>query len=134
MTRYRYRVVPAPAKGLKAKGLKGPDARFANAIEQLLNEMAADGWEYQRAETLPSDERQGLTGSHTVFRNLLVFRQPDLGVATAFDARALTAARSHRDETAETNETRPEDPDTASGSDSDADRSNDGSQADAPAR
>jgi hypothetical protein len=76
MTTYQYRVVPAPTKGLKAKGIKGPEARFSNAIEDLMNTMGAEGWEYQRAETLPSQERVGLTGSATQWRNVLVFRKP----------------------------------------------------------
>ena len=28
MSIYQYRVIPAPTKGLKAKGIKGPEARF----------------------------------------------------------------------------------------------------------
>lgn len=40
-----------------------------------MNDMGAQGWEYQRAETLPSIERSGLTGSTTEWRNLLVFRR-----------------------------------------------------------
>jgi hypothetical protein len=40
-----------------------------------MNELAAEGWEYQRAETLPSIERAGLTGSTTEWRNVLVFRR-----------------------------------------------------------
>lgn len=76
MSTYQYRVVPAPTKGLKAKGIKGPEARFSNTIEDLMNEMGTQGWEYQRAETLPSVERSGLTGSTTEWRNVLVFRKP----------------------------------------------------------
>lgn len=73
--KYEYKVVPAPAKGTKAKGVKTPEARFANSIELLMNDMAAEGWEYQRAELLPSEERSGLTGSTTNWRNVLVFRR-----------------------------------------------------------
>ena len=62
MSTYQYRVIPAPSKGLKAKGVKGPEARFSNTIEDLMNLMGSQGWEYQRAETLPSVERSGLTG------------------------------------------------------------------------
>lgn len=76
MTRFEYRVIPAPTKGQKAKGLRNADARFANAMEQLLNQMAADGWEYDRAEFLPNEERAGLTGSSKTWRNILVFRRP----------------------------------------------------------
>ena len=38
--------------------------------------MAANGWEYVRAETLPCEERSGLTGRTTVYHNVLVFRRP----------------------------------------------------------
>lgn len=75
MHRYEYKVVPAPAKGTKAKGVKTPEGRFALTIEQLLNQMGSDGWEFQRAELLPSDERSGLTGSVQNWRNVLVFRR-----------------------------------------------------------
>ncbi|MCR9085578.1 MAG: DUF4177 domain-containing protein [Rhodobacteraceae bacterium] len=75
MTRYEYRVVPAPTKGKKEKGAKSPEQRFAAAIEMSLNDEAGTGWEFLRAETLPSTERQGLTGSKTVYQTLLVFRR-----------------------------------------------------------
>ncbi|ETX15615.1 hypothetical protein OCH239_14320 [Roseivivax halodurans JCM 10272] len=79
MPTYEYKVLPAPAKGEKAKGVKGPEARFAHALERLMNEMAEGGWEYLRADTLPSEERQGLTSSTTVWRTLLVFRRESAG-------------------------------------------------------
>lgn len=75
MSRYEYKVVPAPQKGQKAKGIKTPEGRFALSVEAVLNEMAASGWEYLRAELLPSEERSGLTGSATNWRNVLVFRR-----------------------------------------------------------
>ncbi len=76
MTGYEYKVVPAPRKARKLKGVKTPEARFALVMQEVMNEHAAQGWEFQRAETLPVDERQGLTSSQTVFRDLLVFRRP----------------------------------------------------------
>jgi len=77
MQGYEYKVVPAPVRGEKVKGLKGTEARFAHTLTQLINQLAADGWEYQRAETLPCEERTGLTRSLTVLSvNLLVFRRP----------------------------------------------------------
>lgn len=75
MQRYEYKVVPAPQKGTKAKGVKTPEGRFATSIEQLLNTLGQEGWEYQRAELLPSEERTGLTGSTVNWRNVLVFRR-----------------------------------------------------------
>ena len=76
MPGYEYKVVPAPRKGQKSKGLRTPEARFAYALQQLMNELATDGWEYQRAETLPSLERSGLASSTKEWRHVLVFRRP----------------------------------------------------------
>ncbi|MCX7559371.1 DUF4177 domain-containing protein [Sulfitobacter sp. F26204] len=76
MPRYEYKVVPAPTKGLKAKGVKTAEGRFSHAIQELMNGLAGYGWEYQRAETLPSVERSGLTSNTTEWRNVLVFRRP----------------------------------------------------------
>lgn len=76
MTRYEYKVVPAPTKAGKAKGIKSAEGRFARTIEDVLNEMGAEGWEFQRAELLPSEERHGITRSATTnWRNVLVFRR-----------------------------------------------------------
>lgn len=76
MSRFEYKVVPAPVRGLKGRGIKGTPARFANALQSVMNEYGADGWEYQRTDTLPVEERQGLTGKTTTFQNMLVFRRP----------------------------------------------------------
>lgn len=72
---YEYKVVPAPKRGLKSKGIRGTEARFANALEQVMNEHAQSGWEYQRTDTLPAEEREGLMGRATVYQNLLIFRK-----------------------------------------------------------
>jgi len=89
MPHYEYKVVPAPTKGLKARGVKTPEARFANSVELVLNTLGTEGWEYLRAELLPSDERSGLTGSTTNWRNVLVFRRPVTTDADAFQPRLL---------------------------------------------
>lgn len=88
---FEYKVIPAPTKGRKAPGVKGAGPRFAHAIEEMMNEVAADGWEYHRSDILPSEERQGLTSSHTVYRSVLVFRRPlapQTTAETAPEARA----------------------------------------------
>ncbi|NOE34710.1 MULTISPECIES: DUF4177 domain-containing protein [unclassified Ruegeria] len=97
MQRYEYKVIPAPQKGVKAKGVKTAEGRFAVSVEQVLNQMGQDGWEYQRAELLPSEERAGLTGSTTNWRNVLVFRRvveedvdaPEIGTALDMDSTPL---------------------------------------------
>lgn len=75
MPKFEYQVVPAPRKGKSVRKIRGNDAKFANTISELMNEMAADGWEYQRAETLPCEERQGLTGKTVKYHSMLVFRR-----------------------------------------------------------
>ncbi|MFS4582655.1 DUF4177 domain-containing protein [Phaeobacter sp. C3_T13_0] len=89
MQAFEYKVVPAPAKGTKAKGVKTAEARFANSIDILLNEMAAEGWEYQRAELLPSEERSGLTSSTTNWRNVLIFRRALPSAAERLQSQAV---------------------------------------------
>lgn len=79
MAEYEYKVVPAPAKGRKAPGVKGAEARFAHGLEAVMNEMASEGWEYMRADVLPSEERQGLASTQTVYRSVLVFRRERSG-------------------------------------------------------
>jgi len=75
MQRYEFKVVPAPRRGDKARGIKTTEDRFAHTLTQVLNEMGRDGWDYVRADALPCDERVGLTGSRTTFQNMLVFRR-----------------------------------------------------------
>ncbi len=75
MPTLEYKVVPAPKRGTKARGVKATEDRFALALEDVMNAMATDGWEYQRTDTLPCEERVGLTGRTTVFQNMLVFRR-----------------------------------------------------------
>ena len=88
MQRFEYKVVPAPRKGEKIRGVKATEDRFALAIASLMNQLGADGWEYLRADSLPCDERVGLTGSKTTFQNMLIFRRPlGTGAETLPEAR-----------------------------------------------
>ena len=76
MTRYEYKVVPAPKRGEKARGVKGTEDRFALALTTLMNSLGRDGWEYVRADTLPCEERHGLAQRlSTSYQNMLVFRR-----------------------------------------------------------
>lgn len=76
MSGYEYKVVTAPRKGVAAKGIKGSEGKFANALSNVMNDLAVEGWEYQRSDTLPCDERQGLTGKTTKYHAMLIFRRP----------------------------------------------------------
>ncbi|GEM_PF-1474211 len=95
MSNYEYKVVPAPRKGLKGKGIKGAEGRFANALMTAMNELGAEGWEYQRSDTLPCDERSGMMGKSTTFQNMLVFRREvpvTAEVVETIDAEAAAVA------------------------------------------
>lgn len=76
MSIFEYKVIPAPFSGKRAKGVKGADGRFANALSESINELASAGWEYVRAESLPSVERKGLMRKRQeAYQNVLVFRR-----------------------------------------------------------
>jgi hypothetical protein len=75
MQRFEYKVIPAPKRGEKVRGVKTTEERFALALTMLMNELGAEGWDYVRADALPCEERVGLTGTKTTFQNVLVFRR-----------------------------------------------------------
>lgn len=72
---YEFKVVPAPRRGEKARGVKTTEERFALALTMMMNDLGREGWDYVRADTLPVDERSGLTGTKTIYHNMLVFRR-----------------------------------------------------------
>jgi len=76
MQRYEFKVVPAPRRGERARGVKTTEDRFALALTMLMNDFGAEGWDYVRSDALPCDERAGFTGTKTTVHNMLVFRRP----------------------------------------------------------
>lgn len=91
MQHYEYTVIPAPDRGSRAKGGKTPADRYAAALAGVLNQMAEDGWDYVRAETLPSDERSGIASRQTLWHNVLVFRRSLAAEAVVAPAPAAVA-------------------------------------------
>lgn len=91
MQRFEFKVIPAPRRGEKARGVKTTEERFALALTTLMNQLGAEGWDYVRADALPCEERAGLTGTKTTFQNVLVFRRliESLSAATPGSARLL---------------------------------------------
>ncbi|MFV1877022.1 DUF4177 domain-containing protein [Nioella sp.] len=92
MTRFEYKVVPAPNRGLRAKGVKRAEDRFALALSTVMNELGAEGWDYVRADILPTEERSGLASKQTVYHNMLVFRRTLEEPAEDTDSPALEEA------------------------------------------
>jgi hypothetical protein len=72
---YEFVVVPAPKKADRAEGLRTDADRMAKTLTELFNDMALDGWDYVRAETLPNDSSRDLTGTAPSTMTLLVFRR-----------------------------------------------------------
>ncbi len=76
MQHFEYKVVAAPRAAKKFKGVKGHPDRFARTIEEVIGEEAVNGWEYLRADTLPSDMKGGLMRKAAeVYQTLLIFRR-----------------------------------------------------------
>ena len=76
MDYFEYKVIPAPRRSVRVKGAKGVDGKFAATLEKMINELAAKGWQYLRAESLPTDERHGITRRKTEsYQNVLIFRR-----------------------------------------------------------
>jgi hypothetical protein len=97
--RWEYKVVAAPRRGVKAKGARTTNDRFANAMAEILNAEARQGWEYLRAESLPADEKPGfLKSSVEVYQSVLVFRREIAasGPAVAAPAAAGPALTAQR--------------------------------------
>ncbi|MGG7568512.1 hypothetical protein ACQ5SO_20345 [Rhodovulum sp. DZ06] len=76
MTRYEYKTVAAPRRERRYKGVKAGHEGFARTIEDVLNDESHDGWEFQRAETLPADSKGGLfSRGGEVLHSVLIFRR-----------------------------------------------------------
>jgi hypothetical protein len=95
MSYFDYKVVPAPRRAKRVKGVHGAEL-FALTLTDAINEQARQGWEYVRAESLPSETpagwfRRAVAGEETV----LVFRRPreQLGPRLAAVAEPAAAPR-----------------------------------------
>jgi hypothetical protein len=75
MTGFEYKVVPAPLRGLKGKGIKGTPARFANALQLVMNDLGAQGWECQRTDPTSRRTRRFNKINRRRFKTCLVFRR-----------------------------------------------------------
>ena len=75
MARYEYKVVAAPKKAKAFKGVRAHEDQFACVLAEVMNEMATRDWEYLRAESLPCEERTGLTSRVECYQSVLIFRR-----------------------------------------------------------
>lgn len=89
---YEYKVVPAPQRAAKAKGLKTTAERFAHTLAERINAEAAGGWQFVRTEALPCEERSRLGASRASTQVVMIFARA-LGVARPDAGAALAAAQ-----------------------------------------
>ncbi|MCK0167302.1 DUF4177 domain-containing protein [Jannaschia sp. S6380] len=73
---YEYEVIPAPTKPERQPGLKTDGERIAFMLSEIFNELAEEGWEYVRADTINIDNVTGIAGNAPKGHTLLVFRRP----------------------------------------------------------
>lgn len=76
MSSFEYKVIAAPKRIRKVKGVSGAPDQFAHTLAEAINEQARQGWEYLRADVMTAEEPRGffrsdVTAEHTV----LVFRR-----------------------------------------------------------
>lgn len=77
MTYYDYKVVPAPRRARKVKGISATPDLFALTLTEAINEVARQGWEYCGSETMTSEAPGGWFRRGSVEeQSVLVFRRP----------------------------------------------------------
>ena len=73
---FEYKCVAAPERAKRRKGARGRTERVAKAMEEIISAEAIEGWEYQRTDLIPIEEKSGLfSRPQEVHRAVLVFRR-----------------------------------------------------------
>lgn len=75
MAEYEYKCVSAPRRPKPVKGARSHEDQFACGLAEVMNKMALEDWEYLRAESLPCEEKTGLTSRVVSYQSVLVFRR-----------------------------------------------------------
>ena len=75
MADYEYKVVAAPRRTKSFKGVRSHEDQFAHVLMEVMNDLAREDWEYVRAESLPCEEKTGLTSRVVGYQTVLVFRR-----------------------------------------------------------
>lgn len=74
MTKYEYRAIPCPEKPLRRRDLPTGADPFCETLTAAINDLAGEGWDYIRAETIEVRTRRFLK-SRKEERTFLVFRR-----------------------------------------------------------
>lgn len=83
---YEYKCVGAPERARRKRGAKTRTDRVAHAMQDIINAEAVDGWEYQRTDLVPIEERSGFLGRAVeAHRAVLIFRRIAAGARRGGD-------------------------------------------------
>lgn len=76
MSYYEYVVIPVAKAAPRAKGVKRTDERFAHGLSETLNHFGAEGWEFQRTETMSVEAKAGFFSRPAVEQvTVMIFRR-----------------------------------------------------------
>ncbi len=75
MSSFEYRSVPAPERCLRLGKVERGEDRFCLTFDEVLNQQAAEGWEFVRIEALPSRSGFWPFRHRLRTRHLLIFRR-----------------------------------------------------------
>lgn len=59
MSYFDYKVIPAPRRVKRVRGVHEGAELFAHTLTEAINEQAREGWEYVRAESLTAETPRG---------------------------------------------------------------------------
>ncbi len=110
MSFFDYKVVPAPRRSKKTKGVRDPADLFALTLTEAINEQARAGWEYVRSESIETEVPGGFlrrAREQTVV--VLVFRRhrESLGPRLETSHSSRAAAAEYPEAPAASRETEP---------------------------
>lgn len=75
MSVYEFKLVPAPLRPVQKKVRSSAEDGFCVTLTEMVNDMAADGWEYVRCESLPGPSRGWKFWKPREERQVFVFRR-----------------------------------------------------------
>ncbi|MBF9030782.1 hypothetical protein HKCCE3408_10300 [Rhodobacterales bacterium HKCCE3408] len=75
MSRYEFKVLPAPKRPRKLTGLEKDQDKFCATLTDVMTDMGLDGWEFVSAQTLPYEERRFGLFRRVGSKPCLVFRR-----------------------------------------------------------
>ncbi|MEZ7813111.1 MAG: hypothetical protein ACI9O0_000861 [Paracoccaceae bacterium] len=87
---YEYKVVAMPEQAAKTAGLRGKANQFAQTVNNMMNAVGREGWEYQGLEVLSYQSRTWYGSKTNHDHTVMLFRRP---LEVASSAAALVDAK-----------------------------------------